>query len=214
MLVNSRNMVIPVAVCLGLMLAGCGNSGTPETGQAKPGSTPAAAGATQATAKNAESKHPEWIAPSRNWPDTMRWAFDSAGEHVQDGLFMRLRPEVAQNFIPGLFKDAQPLQCQLFMTLRPIPEWPLARGLVIDSVVFHDPIRRKTLPGLPMMPTERASESQTVRTSFATVMKKPYTPTVTEGQLLEPTVYMHWDKRQIVATLPPVPVRFVRSENQ
>jgi len=214
MLANNRMTLIPVAVSLGLILAGCGNSDTSKAGQPKPGSTPAPAAAPQAAAKTPEAKPAEWIAPSRNWPDTLRWTFDSASEHVQDGLLMRLRAEVVQNLIPGQYKDTKPLQCGLLMTLRPIPEWPLARGLVIDSVVLHDPVSGKVFPALPIKPGERSYESQTVRSSFGTIMTKPYTPNVTEGQLLQPTVYMHWDKRQIVAVLRPVPLKFLRGEEQ
>lgn len=212
MLTNNRTTFISAVACLCLGLAGCGKSDTPSAGQSGKDSRPATPGASQA-AGDSQAPPPEWIAQSRSWPDTMRWVFDSAGEHRQDGLLMRLRLEVVQNLIPGQFNDTKPLQCQLFMTLRSIPQWPLARGLVIDSVVFHDPVRRRTLPGLPMMPAERTYESQTVRVAFATVMKKPYTPVVTEGQLLEPTVFMHWDKRQIAAALRPVPVKFLRSES-
>jgi hypothetical protein len=125
---------------------------------------------------------------------------------------MRFEVTAAQNMIPGQFADTKPLQCMLHMTLRPIPQWPLARGLVIDSVVFRDPLRQQVFPGLQMMPAERAYESQTVRTTFATVMKKPYTPTVTEGQPLEPTIFFHWDKRQAIGTFPRIPVSFLRTE--
>jgi len=125
---------------------------------------------------------------------------------------MRLEVTAAQNMIPGQFADTKPLQCALHMTLRPVPQWPLARGLVLDSVVFRDPLRKEVFPGLPMMPTERSYESQTVRTTFATVMNKPYTPTVTEGQPLEPTIYFHWDKRQVIATIHRIPLSFLRTE--
>jgi hypothetical protein len=81
-------------------------------------------------------------------------------------------------------------------------------------VILHDPVQNKILPTLLMLPAERNYESQTVRTAFVTQMKTPYIPSMTEGQLVEPTVFLRWDKRQIVATLPAVRLTFVRGESK
>ncbi|MBI5867231.1 MAG: hypothetical protein HZB43_02905 [candidate division Zixibacteria bacterium] len=191
-----------------LIAIGCNRTETPSAGEAKPAAQAPANSAAVAPSTGQEST--AWIAASRSWPDTLRWNFDSAFEHRQDGLLMRLRMIAAQDFIPGDYKDTHPLQCIVNLTLRPIPEWPLARGLSIDSVIFHDPIRNKTFPSLPILAAERNYESQTVRTRFLNAMSKPYVPTLTENQVLHPTLYLHWEKRVIVAALPPVPVGFLR----
>ena len=206
--------LITAFVGLGLVLAGCGKSDTSKAGVPSSGSTSAATAQPQSAAGTQQSVPPEWIAKSRSWPDTLRWTFDSASEYVQDGLLMRLRAEIGQNLIPGLYNNAKPLQCILYMTLRPIPEWPLARGLAIDSAIIRDVATAKVFPTLRIKPAERSFESQTVRTSYGTILVNPPTPDVTEGQLMQPTIYMHWDKRQIVAVLPPSRLQYVRGEKK
>lgn len=210
MLLDNPKTIIWITVGLCLTVAGCSKTDSQKPGPDKSGSATATPGASSSQPAGT----PGWIAQSRSWPDTMRWVFDSVGEHVQDGLLMRLKSEVLQDFTPGVFKDIPPLQCRLFMTLRPIPEWPVARGLGVDSVILHDPVQNKILPTLLMLPAERNYESQTVRTAYLTQLKNPYTPNMTEGQLVEPTVFLHWDKRQIVATLPTVRLTFLRGDSK
>ncbi len=198
-------------LCVAGLLTGCGRSDSTRTPATSQTATPSSA-RPQPVAAPDTSASPPWIERSRSWPDTLLWVFDSVGEHMQDGLLMRLRLDARQNYIPGYYKDSKPLECQMFMTLRPIPLWSLARGLVADSVVFTDPVRHERFPGIPILASERSTEGQTVRTTFSTNLAKPHKVDLAEGQLLEPVVCMHWEKRQIVAKLLPVPVRFIRSE--
>lgn len=195
-------------------ISGCGRSDRSKADQSKASPATSQPGKSPAGGLGTGQQPAAWIAASRSWGDTLHWTFDSASEHNQDGLFMRLRMTAAQDFIPGHYQDTHPFVCVLNMTLRPIPEWPLARGLAIDSVIFHDPVRNKKFPALPIIAAGRTYESQTVRTQFANGMKKPYVPELTENQLLHPTLYLHWDKRVIIATLPPVQVAFVRTEDE
>jgi len=205
--------VSSVLLILGLLTAiglgnGCSGSDTsvPEQAASKPA---------PATAAGAESSEPmpEWIERSRSWPDTIRLVFDSTFETVMDGLLLRLRPEIVQDVSGQQFQNEKPLGCGILMTVRPIPTWPHAKGLVLDSVIFHDPVKNRNLRTMPMLAFQRSYEEQTVRTQFLPNMADALrqSPDLTEGQLLEPTIFLSWDGRQFIVSEPGIAVTFMRN---
>jgi hypothetical protein len=161
------------------------------------------------TKKAEPSGPPQWIAASQSWPETMEWVLDSVGEATVDGLFMRLVVSVEKVFLGGPRADEQPLLSEVTLTVRPISRWPLAQGMVLDSIVFYDPVRKVRIPKVPMLSSRRAFEAPNVRTVFASDGTKEFTVDLDEGQLLEPTVYMTWDKRTLIVTALPTTVSFL-----
>jgi hypothetical protein len=162
-----------------------------------------------ANTAGADTAAPPWVAVSRRWPDTLRWTLNADDEMTQDGLLFRLRGSAIQSFVGGPKAASHPIMCWFEMTVRPIPTWPVAKGLALDSVVFRDPVRRVRLPALPMLSSERVYEGGTVRTRFTNNLSKRYTPDLTKGQMLEPTAYLTWDRRTIIVTARPIPIEFV-----
>lgn len=152
---------------------------------------------------------PPWLEPSAAWSDTLRWTLDSTGAITVDGLYFRLRCAAKKVFIEGPKADEHPLWFSAEMTLRPIPRWPLARGLEMDSVTLYDPVHSVQLKSLKMLSGYRTYQNSTVRTRFANDAAQRYTFDLDEGQLLEPTVFFHWDDRIMIVSPPPVPVSFL-----
>jgi len=188
--------------------AGCSGSEDSAPGESTTNSeTPAAANRTVAGEGIAD-----WVAASKTWPDTMRYSFDSTLEITQDGLLLRLRPNVALDVGHNAFENEEPLRCDVLMTVRPIPKWELAKGLVLDSVVLYNPAEKSNLRRIPMLAFERTYDKQTVRTNFLSNMADPYrqSPKLTDGQELVPTIYLTWDGRTIVASMPPVAVSYIK----
>lgn len=167
---------------------------------------------TSADKPAAATEQPVWVKQMQTWPDTLRYTFDSTLEVWQDDLMLRLRTQAALDLSGKVVQDEKPLRCEVLMTVRPIPEWPLAQGLAIDSVVFHDPLKGRDLPALQMLAYQRDYSEQTVRTQFVANMGDAYrrSPDLTEGQDLVPTIYLSWDDRVIVASMPPVKVTFIK----
>lgn len=157
----------------------------------------------------ADTTTPVWLEPSRNWPDTLRWTLDSTWEITVDGFFMSARMRTWKVFLGGPDADEHPLWCQVETTVRPVPQWPLVRGLALDSVVLYDPVRSKPIPSLRMLSSRRAYLEGTVRTRFTSDAAVRFTVNLDEGQPLEPTVYFSWDGRTIIVKTPTVPVEFL-----
>lgn len=190
----------------GLGVAGCSgkDTSTPEPSTADNAAKPSANAAADTSAP------PAWIELSRSWPDTLRYTMDSSLEVVRDGLLLRLRPAVSQDVSGKNFQNERPLQCEVLMTVRPIPEWSLAKGLVLDSVVLYDPIKKRNLKAIHMLAFQRTVDEQTVRTQFLANMGDAYrqSPDLTEGQELNPTIYLSWNGRIIIASMPPVTLAY------
>jgi hypothetical protein len=201
--------VIGVFAALVSMI-GCSGS---DTATPEPAAAKKDVGRPSTAAADANAAPPEWIQLRKTWPDTLRLAYDSTLEIVKDGLLLRLRPEASQDVSGEQFQNERPLLCTVLMTVRPIPAWPLAMGLKIDSVNFHDPVRNRDLRSMPMLAFQRTYEDQTVRTQFLPNMAdaKRQSPDLTEGQALVPTVYLSWDGRIIIASMPPVTLTFERN---
>jgi hypothetical protein len=138
--------------------------------------------------------------------------FDSTLEVMKDDLLLRLRTTVAQDVGGKQFQNERPLRCDVLMTVRLVPEWPLAQGLVLDSIVFHDPVKNRDLRSIPMLAFQRTYDEQTVRTQFLANMGDAYrqSPDLTEGQQLVPTIYLSWDSRLIIASMPSVTMSYVK----
>ena len=66
---------------------------------------------------------------------------------------------------------------------------------------------------MPMLAFQRSYDEQTVRTQFLPNMADAFrqSPDLTEGQSLEPTIFLSWDGRQIIVSVPAVVVRFMRN---
>jgi len=200
-------LLILATLCLGI---GCGDSGKDRP---KPSTSNAT---TQPAAKpgTAQNERPQWIARRPTWPDTMRFTADSTLEIRQDDLMIRLRTSVGQDVQGMSFKGEQPLTCDILMTIRPVPEWPLAKGLVLDSVVFHDPVKKRDLRALAMLSFRRTADGQTVRTQYATNLGERFrrSPDLIEGQDLVPTIYLSWDGKIIIASMPPVKLTYTTEQ--
>jgi len=167
---------------------------------------------TQPSTNQVKAESPQWVEASRSWPDTLRYTFDSTLEVTQDGLLLRLRTSLALDVSHNAFEDEQPLRCDVLMTVRPVPEWPLAQGLVLDSVALHDPVKNRDLRAIPMLSYQRSFDEQTVRTQFLANMADTFrqSPDLAEGQELVPTIYLSWDGRIIIASMPPVEVTYLK----
>jgi hypothetical protein len=202
-------LVLCLLVTAGLGI-GCSGSetSTPESSNANDAAEPAAN--TDATT----GAMPLWVERINTWPDTLRFTFDSTLEVVRDDLLLRLRTNVNQDMGGKQFENEQPLRCEVLMTVRQVPEWPLAKGLVLDSVVLHDPVRNKNLRTIPMLAFQRTYEEQTVRTQFLANMAEVHrqSPELTEGQELVPTIYLSWDGRLIIASMPSITLSYVVEE--
>ncbi|MEW5701090.1 MAG: hypothetical protein AB1792_02510 [Candidatus Zixiibacteriota bacterium] len=171
--------------------------------------TPQASTAQPAATPSREAITSPWVAARRSWPDTMHWVLNAEDEIEKDGLLFRLRSSAIQSFVGGPRAKNHPVLCWFEMTIRPIAEWPLAKGLALDSVVYFDPVRHARLPTLRMLSSERLYREGTVRTRFTNDMAKPCSPELTDGQMLEPTAYFTWDSRTITVTARPAPIKFV-----
>lgn len=151
----------------------------------------------------------DWIASISSWPDTLFITLDSNNEMYRDDLMLRFVFFAQQMFTGGEDADERPLWTQVQMTMRPVPDWSHAMGLVFDSIVYFDPIRSITLQSLLMLSSRRHYDGWTVRTQFGSNAVVRFTPDLTDGQLLEPTAYLTWDQRTLIVTGRPVNVEFV-----
>lgn len=200
---------LAAAILLG---AGCQQSDTStprQSGQEDLSGEPAKTTASE----DSEITPPAWVQRSRSWPDTMVFVIDSTLEIVRDGLMIRLKTEVSQDVSGLRFQDERPLLADVLMTVRPVPKWELAKGLKIDSLVLHDPVKNRDLRTFQMLSFQRAYEGGTVRTQFLPNTAEAFrqSPDLEEGQLLEPTLYLTWDHRHIVASVPAVRLSFLRN---
>jgi hypothetical protein len=97
------------------------------------------------------------------------------------------------------------------LTVKPIPRKLVGYSYNLDSVIFHDPVKHKHLPALPMLSIERFTEAGTVRTKFSNNLSFVHTPDLVENQLLEPTVFITTvDKKSFRIKMEPMTVTFLR----
>lgn len=154
---------------------------------------------------------PYWLVQSTNWPAVQEWTIGADGEYMQDSLRIRLIGSVIQSFVSGPKSTEHPIMCWYELTARPVPRRLIGYALNIDSVIFFDPVKKITLPALPMLSSERHTENGVVRTRFTNNLAKMHTPDLVENQLLEPRVYIGGvGKKVIRVTLPPTTVTFLR----
>ncbi len=217
-----RTLRRTVGLCLVMLLAGviafsCGEgdetAGTPPNESA---STPPEEASQTTASKESRSdadrefRRPlEWILSVRNWPDTLHWEIDSSFTYTVDDLEVRLRIEVIQDLSGTRFQGERPVFPEILMIVSPIPKWDHARNLAIDSLVLYDPIKSRRLPALPILSFQRSYENQTVRTLYYANSASKYriSPDLNDGQPLNPTLYLTWDERTIIAELPPLTLR-------
>lgn len=147
---------------------------------------------------------PTWVRTIRQWPDTVRWMFDSSFTYTVDDLQFRLRAQISQDISGTRFQGEEPLMPELLMIVSPVPKWDYARTLNIDSMVLYDPVKKRRLPSLPILSFQRAYEDETVRTLYYANMAAPtrVSAELEDKQPLHPTLYLSWDKRVIIAELP------------
>jgi hypothetical protein len=158
---------------------------------------------------------PYWLVQSKNWPPLLEWELGPDGEHTYDSLSLRLSGTVIQSFVSGPKSKDHPIMCWLDLTVRPIPKQLVGYTYRIDSVVFHDPVKSKTLPALPMLSLERYTEAGVVRTRFSNNLSFVYTPDLVENQPLQPIVYVtSVDKKSIKIKMPPMNVSFLTELKQ
>ncbi|MBI3871659.1 MAG: hypothetical protein HY304_01105 [candidate division Zixibacteria bacterium] len=188
-------------------------SKTSQTKPPKSNQTSGSASPAVASQPSGTNANPRWVARSRKWPFAMNWTLDTADEIMQDDLLFRLKGSAIQSFIGGKATPNRPIMCFFEMTLRPVPDWSLARGLVLDSVSLYDPVHKVTLQTLPMLSSERTFEGGTLRTRFSNNLAKMYTPQVDDGQLLDPTVYFTWDRRTLIVKAQPFPIHYLTKMN-
>lgn len=154
---------------------------------------------------------PYWLEQSKNWPTLQEWTVGPDGEYAHDSLRIRLTGNVIQSFVSGPKSKEHPIMCWFELTARPVPRRLVGYALNIDSVVFYDPVKKITLPALPMLSSERHTENGVVRTRFTNNLARIYTPDLVENQLLEPRVYIGGvDKKHIKVLLPPTTITFLR----
>lgn len=154
---------------------------------------------------------PFWLIQSKNWPTLLEWTFGPDGEYTQDSLNVRLSGTVIQSFVSGPKSKDHPIMCWYELTVRPLPRRLIGYALNIDSVVFYDPVKKITLPSLPMLSSERHTEKGVVRTRFTNNLAVMHTPNLEENQQLEPRIYLtSVEKKAIKITLPPTTVTFLR----
>lgn len=158
---------------------------------------------------------PYWEVQSRTWPQIMEWAMGPDGEYTFDSLTVRLSGTVIQSFVSGPKGKNHPLLCWFDLTVKPLPRRLIATSFNLDSVVFHDPLKKKNMPALPMLSIERYTDFATVRTKFSNNLSFVYTPDIVENQLLEPIVYLTGvDKKSIKIKMAPLTVTFLRELKQ
>ncbi|MBD3297617.1 MAG: hypothetical protein GF341_03100 [candidate division Zixibacteria bacterium] len=159
---------------------------------------------------NREFKRPaEWILSMRKWPDTLRWEIDSSFTYTVEDLELRFRVQVVQDLSGTRFQGERPVFPEILMIVSPVPKWDYARHLGIDSLVFYDPIKSRRLPALPILSFQRSYENQTVRTLYNANSATKYriSPDLDDGQPLDPTLYLTWEERTIIAEFPPITLR-------
>jgi len=154
---------------------------------------------------------PYWLVQSKTWPSLMEWTLGPEGERSHDSLSLRLSGTVVQSFVSGPKGKDHPIMCWFELTVRPIPKQLVGYAFNIDSVIFHDPIKKKFLPRLPMLSSERHTELGVVRTRFANNMAFIHSPDLDENQPLDPIIYLtSVDKKTIKITMPPLNVSFIK----
>ena len=185
--------------------AGCGKKDetTPQTTAGRGGDT---------LTKASPAPTPEWVRSRAAWPDTMRLTIDSTFEVRIEDLRLRLNPAISQDVSNQRFQNEKPLLCEIITTMSPVPQWALAKGFVLDSVIARDPLNHRRIRTFHMLSFQRSYENERVRTQFLANQGDAYrqSPELVENQELDLTVYMTWDQRHLVASLPPTTLKFVQ----
>lgn len=155
--------------------------------------------------------NPYWLEQSKNWPALLEWTIGPDGAYTQDSLNVRLTGTVIQSFVSGPKSKDHPIMCWFELTVRPMPKRLIGYSLIIDSVIFYDPVKKVNLPALPMLSSERYTEKGVVRTRFTNNLATMHTPDLVENQALEPRVYISSvDKKSIKVTMPATNITFLR----
>lgn len=206
---RTRAHILP-AVLLLLSLSACGTEKTEPESAAKTDHTVKPTVTVPPPVQFYEGT-PYWLTQSAQWPSFMEGALDPDGEFVKDSLILRLSGTALQSFISGPKGKEHPLMCWFELSVRPIPRKLIGYSFNIDSVVFHDPIKKKRLPALPMLSAERHTEMGVVRTTFTNNLAFLHTPDLEENQPLEPTVFLtSVDKKTMKITMAPITISFLR----
>lgn len=207
---NCRYRLFMVFGLLALLGAGCGNSG--DSAQHPPSGTKAK----QALTKVEQAPMPEWVKTQNAWPDTIRWTVDSSYDVTLDDLTLRIYPTISQDISWTRFQNERPLICEVVTTMSPVPEWSYARGFKVDSVLLRDPVGHKAIHSMPLLSFQRNYEDGTVRTQFLEnlIDANRQSPDLIEGQRLDMTIFMSWDGRQMIATMPPATLAFLRNPEE
>ncbi|MEW5874894.1 MAG: hypothetical protein AB1752_06920 [Candidatus Zixiibacteriota bacterium] len=171
-------------------------------------------GKAERPAEPTPATRPDWLDKSRTWPDTIHWVFDSTFELTYEGLFVRIRPEVGLDISNMSFPDQKPLIARVIVTMRPVTDWPQAKGYKLDSLVAYDPIRKTTIKSLPLLSFERGYTDNTVRTTFLPNMAIQIEPDLDKGQPIDIRIFMTWDHRTIIGTFPPLSVKYLRANGE
>lgn len=154
---------------------------------------------------------PYWLIQSRRWPALLEWSIGPEGEYSHDSLTLRLGGTVVQSFVSGPKSKEHPIMCWFELTVRPIPRPLVGYSFNIDSVIFFDPLKKKYLPALPMLSSERHTDRGVVRTRFSNNLALLHSPNLVEGQPLEPAVYItSVEKKSIKVSLPSMNVSFIK----
>lgn len=204
---TTKRLFLSVVILLAL---GIGTSGCQSSESEKPESRAQAA---PADTPPEPVENPAWISARESWPDTMRLTLDTEDEVYQDDLRLRLTGDVFLDIRMTDFPNNKPIICEFLLTIYPIPQWENAKGLVMDSVVFYDTVNKRRLPPLPMLSVRRGYENQAVRTVFTPDLADPVEPELTEGQMLDPSVYFTWDGRTLIIDANPIPVTILKRGN-
>jgi hypothetical protein len=154
---------------------------------------------------------PYWLTRSNTWPTLLEFDLGSEVEYVHDSLSLRITGSAVQSFLSGPKGKEHPLTCSIELTVRPVPLKLVGRSFNVDSVVFFDPIKKIRLPALKMLSSERHTEKGVVRTRFTNNMAVVHSPDLTEGQPLEPGVYISAvGGKTIKVAMAPMSVKFLK----
>lgn len=154
---------------------------------------------------------PYWLTRTNTWPAVLELELGSEAECVHDSLTLRLTGDVVQSFLSGPKGKDHPLMCSIELTAKPMPLKLVGRSFNVDSVVFFDPIKKIQLPALKMLSSERHTEKGVVRTRFTNNMAVVHSPDLTEGQPLEPSVFIGAvGGKSIKVAMAPMTVKFLK----
>lgn len=204
-----------LAVLSGVLAISCGGNDTASTPQQTATSQPQEEAQTTSSQESESGpdrriqRPAEWILSMRKWPDTVHWEIDSSFTYTVDELRIRFRIDIVQDISGTRFQNERPVLPEILMIVSPIPQWDYARNLAIDSLVMSDPIKNRRLPALPILSFKRSYENETVRTLYYANTAGQYriSPDLDDGQPIDPTLYLTWDDRTIIAELPLLPLK-------